>query len=154
MNSETLRDRSGSCALIVIIYDEQIYVANVGDSRAIISKSHGSLVDQLSRDHKPSDEKEQMRIFEAGGKVYQNKNTNIVDQHGRKIVPPVRVLPGRLSVSRTFGDCSAKMEKYGGMAGCIIAIPEINVYAVNSEIDYIILGSDGIFDHLSNEQIC
>jgi len=31
------------------------------------------------------------------------------------------VLPGRLSVSRTFGDIEAKAEKFGGKAGVVIA---------------------------------
>jgi protein phosphatase PTC2/3 len=69
-------------------------------------------------------------------------------------MPPVRVLPGRLSVSRTFGDCAAKIEKYGGMPGCVIAVPEICVYSVTQDSDFIMIGSDGIFDHLSNNQIC
>lgn len=38
---------------------------------------------------------------------------------------PYRVLPGRLSVARTFGDIEAKMEKFGGKRGVIIAEPEI-----------------------------
>ena len=39
---------------------------------------------------------------------------------------PVRVIPGRLSVSRTFGDCHAKMEKYNGNPNVIIVDPEIH----------------------------
>jgi len=39
---------------------------------------------------------------------------------------PYRVLPGRLSVSRTFGDIEAKLEKYSGKKGVVIAIPEIS----------------------------
>lgn len=39
---------------------------------------------------------------------------------------PHRVLPGRLSVSRTFGDIEAKLSKYGGRDGVIIAQPEIS----------------------------
>lgn len=46
------------------------YVANVGDSRAIISSEGGKNIYNLSRDHKPSDEVEYNRIIEAGGKVY------------------------------------------------------------------------------------
>jgi hypothetical protein len=34
---------------------------------------------------------------------------------------PFRVLPGRLSVSRTFGDIEAKIEKFGGKNGVVIA---------------------------------
>jgi len=38
---------------------------------------------------------------------------------------PFRVLPGRLSVSRTFGDIEAKLERLGGKPGVVIAQPEI-----------------------------
>ena len=36
------------------------------------------------------------------------------------ILGPLRVFPGRLSVSRTFGDIEAKMEKFGGNSNVII----------------------------------
>jgi protein phosphatase 2C family protein 2/3 len=44
---------------------------------------------------------------------------------GITILGPARVLPGKLSVSRTFGDCTAKFEQYGGNPKCIVAEPEI-----------------------------
>lgn len=47
-----------------------VYVANVGDSRAIISCNYGTVAESISRDHKPSDPLEQQRITAAGGKVY------------------------------------------------------------------------------------
>jgi protein phosphatase 2C family protein 2/3 len=78
---------------------------------------------------------------------------NLKDKNGKAIQHPIRVLPGRLSVSRTFGDCSAKMEKYGGMPGCVVATPEIDVYYITPDTDYILLASDGVFDHLDNTQI-
>ena len=34
-------DRSGSCAIIVLVVDNEVYIANVGDSRAIMSAEHG-----------------------------------------------------------------------------------------------------------------
>jgi protein phosphatase 2C family protein 2/3 len=63
------------------------------------------------------------------------------------------VLPGRLSVSRTFGDCVAKFERYGGNPNCVVATPEITVFDLGHETDYILLGSDGIFDKLENIDI-
>lgn len=37
----------------------------------------------------------------------------------------MRVFPGRLSVSRTFGDIEAKVREYGGIPNVISAEPEI-----------------------------
>ena len=67
------------------------------------------------------------------------------------VLGPVRVFPGRLSVSRTFGDCMAKMEKYGGNPKCIIAEPEIFCVDIGEDLDFILIGSDGIFDRISTE---
>lgn len=47
------------------------YIANVGDSRAVLSGGNGKKVFTLTKDHKPSEESEQKRIIAAGGKVYQ-----------------------------------------------------------------------------------
>ena len=94
-----------------------MYVANVGDSRAIMSLRNGEMVNELSIDHKASDDFEQKRIYEAGGKIYQtklqNSNPNIKilyegEEHSF-ILGPHRVMPGRLSVTRTFGDLEAKI---------------------------------------------
>jgi len=46
------------------------------------------------------------------------------------ILGPFRVLPGRLSVSRTFGDIEAKKPKYGGNPKVIVAEPEIKAFKV------------------------
>lgn len=67
---------------------------------------------------------------------------------------PARVFPGRLSVSRTFGDIEAKDPNLGGMKNVVIAEPQIKVMSVNhSKDDFIILGCDGIFDVLTSNQV-
>ena len=48
-------------------------------------------------------------------------------------------MPGRLSVSRTFGDIEAKLQKYGGNPKVIIAEPDVKVFRVKEEYDFIIL---------------
>jgi len=35
-------ERSGSCASVIMIIDDMVYVCNVGDSRAIMSIDSGS----------------------------------------------------------------------------------------------------------------
>lgn len=55
-------EKSGSCAIIVLIVDNRCFVANVGDSRAIVSQNKGATVAALSIDHKPNVEGERNRI--------------------------------------------------------------------------------------------
>ncbi len=45
-------------------------MANVGDSRAILSAQNGKIIMPLSKDHKPSEKNEHIRIHSAGGVVY------------------------------------------------------------------------------------
>lgn len=47
------------------------YIANLGDSRAIMSLNKGKDLKILTNDHKPSEQPEINRIIKAGGKVYQ-----------------------------------------------------------------------------------
>jgi protein phosphatase 2C family protein 2/3 len=67
------------------------------------------------------------------------------------MVGPLRVLPGRLSVSRTFGDIEAKLKRFGGNPNVVVCVPEIKAFKIDeSQHDFIVLGCDGIFDRLSN----
>ncbi len=45
----------------------------------------------------------------------------------------------------------AKMEKYGGNPRCIIAEPEIFSISIDDTLDFVLIGSDGIFDRISTE---
>jgi protein phosphatase 2C family protein 2/3 len=65
---------------------------------------------------------------------------------------PLRVFPGRLSVSRTFGDIEAKRAKYGGNPNVIVVDPEIRVFKLKPNFDFFMIGCDGIFEQLNNKQ--
>lgn len=137
-------DKSGSCALIALIINKTVYIINVGDSRAIMSARDGKRIIQLSNDHKPNQEDEKQRIFENQGFVYQ---VNIYSDI-------YRIVPGNLSVSRSVGDATSKLPNFGGKEGVVISKPEITRIDIEeSEDDFILLGSDGIFDKLTNKEI-
>ena len=69
-NQEIL-DRSGSCAIFALIIEDTCYMANIGDSRGVMSTHNGKKFISLTNDHKPNEEKETKRIIDNGGKVYQ-----------------------------------------------------------------------------------
>ena len=60
------------------------------------------------------------------------------EQHSA-IIGPLRVYPGKLAVSRAFGDIRAKKSKYGGKKGVIIAEPEIKILKIKKNHDFIVL---------------
>ena len=59
-----------------MIVQDVCYVANVGDSRAVLSADKGMKMYGLSNDHKPGDGKEADRIKKAGGEIYYRTATN------------------------------------------------------------------------------
>ena len=71
--------------MVALLHGRQLYVANIGDSRCVLSRS-GRAVD-MSDDHKPEDEPELQRIVKAGGKVTMDGRVN-----------------GGLNLSRAFGE--------------------------------------------------
>lgn len=136
-------------------------MANVGDSRAVLSSNRGKTVYPLSFDHKPGDDKEAERIKAAGGEIYFRTATNQIISYDKdktskhqqlNLAGPLRVLPGRLSVARTFGDPEAKIPQLKGNPNVVIHTPDIKTFKIQKEHDFIALGCDGIFDKLSNEE--
>lgn len=148
-------ERSGSCAIVVLIVGSTVYVANVGDSRAVMSLDRGARFEELSNDHKPNDANERTRIYSHGGEVYFRTGSNFssyaTGENEESVIH--RVLPGRLSVSRTFGDIDAKIASLGGKPGVVIAEPEVRVYEARDNQDFILIGCDGIFDKLSSSDV-
>ena len=153
-NFGNLTDTSGSCVLIAMITQERkIIFVNIGDSRALLlSSDHKVLF--ATEDHKPNSPTEHLRIIKAGGSIYQNQMNYELVQNGEILKNgPFRVFPGRLSVSRTIGDAEIKEEKFGGKKGIIIPTPDIMFIDNLDKAKYVVMGCDGIYDVLSNEEI-
>ena len=146
-----IKDSSGSCGIILMIKGKKCIIANIGDSRLVIFKNE--LIDFTTMDHKPDSIIEKARIELAGGKVYKAANLFPLNQNEDNIEIPWRILPGRLTVSRTFGDIQAKDEKFGGNKTVIIALPDITKIILDDNYNFIVMGSNGIFDVLKNEEI-
>ena len=109
----------GTTATLILIKDNKIYCANVGDTKAYII--YDKTYKQISNDHKCTNEDERKRITEIRGKIIKNR------------------VMGQLILTRTLGDLYVK--QFG-----VINTPDINVYDINETINYIIIASDGVWD--------
>ena len=153
-----LKDNSGTCGLILLIVNNDIYIGNVGDSRCIGSFNKGKIQKDITRDHKPNTPYEKERIMANGGQIYQTKTNIKIEENfilrTKILLGPYRVFPGRLSVSRTIGDAEGKIPSIGGNPKVIICKPDIYKFNIlESDIDYFLLGCDGIFDQMSSNDV-
>lgn len=120
--------KGGSTAVTAILINNQkLVVANVGDSRAVICKK--GVAKQLSVDHEPGKEKD--RIESKGGFV-----SNLPGD-----VPRV---DGQLAVARAFGDKSLKRH--------LSSEPDVKVEMINDDTEFFILASDGLWTVMSNQE--
>ncbi|XP_011866543.1 PREDICTED: protein phosphatase 1L [Vollenhovia emeryi] len=124
-------DVAGTTALIALLEDNKLIVANVGDSRGVMCDERGNAI-PLSFDHKPQQERERRRINKAGGLV---------------TFDGVWRVAGILATSRALGDYPLKDKKL------VIADPDILTFDLNDHNPmFIILASDGLWDTFSNEE--
>lgn len=138
-------ETSGACAVVCLVREGTIVVANLGDCRAMLLSREGYLL--LTRDHKPEDRGEKIRIIRHGGKIYRQQQ-GVLNQI--KIFRQSRILPGNLNVSRTIGDAEVKLKKYGGLPGMISSVPDLNTFP-SSPYSHLLIASDGLFEAFSCE---
>ncbi|XP_036174571.1 integrin-linked kinase-associated serine/threonine phosphatase 2C isoform X2 [Myotis myotis] len=123
--------KDGSTATCVLAVDNTLYIANLGDSRAILcryneeSQKHAAL--SLSKEHNPTQYEERMRIQKAGGNVRDG-----------------RVL-GVLEVSRSIGD--GQYKRCG-----VTSVPDIRRCQLTPNDRFILLACDGLFKVFTPEE--
>lgn len=122
---------AGSTAVVALLSDEMLWVAHCGDSRAVLCRSGGRAVEQLTEDHKPSRRDERDRVLEAGGVVFMHQGC-------------LRVM-GVLAVTRAIGNHD--MRRCG-----ITAEPEVREVVRTAADEFLIIASDGLWDVMSNQE--
>ncbi|KAL2940212.1 putative protein phosphatase 2C 12 [Bienertia sinuspersici] len=140
---------SGTTAVAVIKQGQDLVIANLGDSRAVLGtltgkgKGNGNGVEaiQLTVDQKPDVAGETERIKKANGRVFAHES----QLHIQRVWLPDEDSPG-LAMSRAFGDFDVK--DYG-----IIATPEVTHHRIMSTDLFLVLACDGVWDVLSNEEV-
>lgn len=129
----------GTTAVTVYVHEHSetrertIVSANIGDSRAVLSR--GSVATNLTRDHKPDDEDEKRRILAMGETIEWDSYCQVS-----------RVK--NLSLSRAIGDRFAKPVVSGEAEIQLFHLEDI---PNGGEDDCIILASDGLWDVMTSQ---
>lgn len=132
-NSFAKRENIGSCgttSVTILLRDDFIFVANAGDSEAVLCTKDGKAT-VISDSHLPGKEEEKERITKSGGAVVWFGNWRV---------------NGLLSVSRSIGDYS--------LENIVIADPYMNQIPRSPDQDFIILATDGLWDVMKHQEAC
>ncbi|KAK1168696.1 integrin-linked kinase-associated serine/threonine phosphatase 2C isoform X2 [Acipenser oxyrinchus oxyrinchus] len=124
--------KDGSTATCVLVVDDVLFIANLGDSRAVLCRAAGEDSKKmstlaLSKEHNPTQYEERMRIQRAGGTVRDG-----------------RVL-GLLEVSRSLGD--GQYKRCG-----VISTPHLRRCQLTPNDRFLLLACDGLFKVFSPEE--
>ncbi|KAE8647032.1 hypothetical protein Csa_022960 [Cucumis sativus] len=152
---------SGTTAITVLVRGRTIYVANSGDSRAVIAERRGKEVVavDLSIDQTPFRTDELERVKLCGARVLTLdqieglKNPDIQcwgTEEGDDGDPPRLWVPNGMypgtAFTRSIGDSIA--ETIG-----VVATPEIVVLELTQDHPFFVVASDGVFEFLSSQTV-
>lgn len=146
----------GSCVLVVLLHMNDIYLLNLGDSRAILATSDGTRdgalkTIQLTETHTVDNESEKKKLLED----HPDDPCPIVN--GR--------VKGKLKVTRAIGVGYLKESKMNDMLMGILRIENLRSppyvhphpftmsHRVSENDHFVVLGSDGLFDFFSNDVV-
>jgi len=128
-------DKSGTTAVCALISPVLLFVANCGDSRGVLYRKGG--IGFSTQDHKPVNPTEKERIQNAGGSVM------------------IQRVNGSLAVSRALGDYEYKnVDGKGPCEQLVSPEPEIYVEKRRPEDEFLVLACDGVWDVMTNEDLC
>ncbi|KAL8540056.1 hypothetical protein ACS0TY_001592 [Phlomoides rotata] len=149
----------GSCCLVGIICSGTLYIANLGDSRAVLGrlvKATGEvLAIQLSAEHNAS--------FESVRQELQSMHPD--DSHIVVLKHNVWRVKGLIQISRSIGDAYLKKAEFNReplyqkfrlrepfKRPILSADPSIAVQQLLPHDQFIIFASDGLWEHLTNQE--
>ena len=134
-NDISLRTGCTACVMSIDETNKKLYFANAGDSRVVMCRN--GVAEAQSEDHKPEMESEKTRIYKADGWISDGR------------------VKGNLNLTRGFGDLEYKQNKnLKPEEQMITANPDLKVVDFTSDIDFVIIGCDGIWDCLKNQEAC
>lgn len=149
----------GSCCLVAVICNGILYVANLGDSRAVLGRlvraTGEVLAIQLSAEHNACFESVRQELHS----MHPDDPQIVVLKHN------VWRVKGLIQISRSIGDIYLKKPEYNReplyakfrlrepfKRPILSSDPSITVQELEPHDQFLILASDGLWEHLSNQE--
>ncbi|KAG8098856.1 hypothetical protein GUJ93_ZPchr0013g37401 [Zizania palustris] len=150
---------AGTCCLVGVVHQSTLFVASLGDSRAVLGKKVGRTgqiaAQQLSSEHNANEEFVRQELMAQ----HPDDPQIVALKHG------VWRVKGIIQVSRSLGDAYLKHTRYNTeqikpkfrlsesfSKPILSADPSIISHCLQPSDCFIIFASDGLWEHLSNQQ--
>ncbi|KAL7144472.1 hypothetical protein ABFS83_07G014600 [Erythranthe nasuta] len=150
----------GSCVLIVLLHGKNLYLLNLGDSRAVLATYDGEGIEmnengglrsvQLTDSHTVDNEIERVKLIND----HPDDPSTVV---GGKV-------KGKLKVTRAFGVGYLKKKYMNDALMGILRVrnllsppyvsvqPSLTAHEISNSDHFVVLGSDGLFDFFTNDE--
>lgn len=137
---------SGTTAVSVLMREGQLWIANAGDSRAVLARKSpggaaGHVAKDLSIDQNPNSPAEQKRIEACGGFVSPPPEPGL----SARVWLDREMTQIGLAMARSIGDHAVK--NIG-----VIAEPEVTLHTIGPDDSFLILASDGVWEFVSSQE--
>ncbi|XP_027330263.1 probable protein phosphatase 2C 40 isoform X3 [Abrus precatorius] len=149
----------GSCVLLVLLHGNDLYTLNLGDSRAVLAKC--STDDGINK----SEKLEAIQLTDNHSVENKAERARLLAEHpdDPKVIIAGKV-KGKLKVTRAFGVGYLKKKNLNDALMGILRVrdltsppyvstePSLNVHKISHSDQFVIVGSDGLFDFFSNDE--
>jgi serine/threonine protein phosphatase PrpC len=143
----------GSCVLIVLLHGSDLYVLNLGDSRAVLATIDNNTLKavQLTETHNVDNESELNKL--------------LADHSGDSQVVSYGKIKGKLKVTRAIGVGYLKKKEFNDALMGILRVKDLRSppyvstnphtlrHRVSEDDLFVVLGSDGLFDFFGNKEV-
>ncbi|KAJ1395208.1 PPM-type phosphatase domain [Sesbania bispinosa] len=149
----------GSCVLLLLLHGNDLYTLNLGDSRAVLATC--STGDRLNK----SERLQAIQLTDSHTVENEAERARLMADHpdDSKVIIAGKV-KGKLKVTRAFGVGYLKKKNLNDALMGILRVhnltsppyistqPSLNVHKISSADQFVIVGSDGLFDFFSNDE--
>lgn len=144
----------GSCGIVILITDKNVYIANAGNSKCIpINIKNEIIKDKINIEHIIDDKNEMKRMKIAYGFIEDeiDEDDDNIYENDKKKFEPLEYCP--LITTRGFGDLQYKDNKLIKIEDQYISVNPDIIEIPIEDLNYLIIGNYGSFGENTNNKL-